>query len=178
VIDSIHRFRRPGLQERVHYDEDGRLKLSPRTEYVIHLYHYAQPDRVFAEGDVLWFRSTSSWIQFVSNERLAIDSPYDRKTFRFRTGSPSDRVFDRISVVRSDKKRREFWEFDLEVTIRDDRFRLVCFALLVGIALWIPQLVTMLRNEHLEPKWLWASVSLACYLVVGLVGAFGLKKIV
>lgn len=79
----------------LHLDNEGTaliykncgFDLSPRQKYEIRIYHY-NPERV-AGISLLRFSSASTEITFITNPLLTIDSPYDLKKVRFKTGEPN-----------------------------------------------------------------------------------------
>ena len=155
----------------------GRYELAPSTEYELSIYHYYPKS-----GPVevrLTLATSSPWLTFTTNPRLMLDSRYDLKRVRIKTGNPSSKEPAVLTILRgvtgSDTSELEF---DLLLTVRSNFWRTLGYGFILGVLLGGPQIVAAFSNPAL-PKgsvYLISVLSGVVGLATGIFAAFGLKR--
>ena len=143
-------------------------------------------------GDVDWLiaENNDKNVVFLSTSRLAIDSPYDEKTLRFRTVFSSttqhalisfQRISKEESLQREDSKKPPkladaVWQFEMPFVISPRRSTLIWQGAVVGALLAAQGLVPIWSNAQIIDKALPSVIAVAIGLLTGLVASFGLRK--
>jgi hypothetical protein len=160
--------------------ENGRLVLNPQSDYEIRVYHY-YPNSAPTQSMHLVVESTSPLIRFSTPTKVPIDSPYDLKRFRFRTGGAVSEEFPVISVCSQHAGATATVAFgvDLLAIIRGQWQRFAWYGLSIGILIGLSPAVAAVANSALSDtqKVLITVLSLVAGIVAGEVAAFGLKKL-
>lgn len=155
----------------------GKYDLRPGREYEVDLYHFYPKDSVLT--DCLTLTTTSQWLTFTRNPTLQLDSRYDLKHTRFKTGKPTSGEDIWLSVTRNTKEAgMPQVEFDLIGHVGGNRWQTLAYGLVLGCLLAGPQIITTLTNPNLPPDKT-VSICIACGLIgllTGVLAAFGLKK--
>lgn len=156
---------------------DSRFLLRANREYAVRLYHF-HPDR----GDpstLLRLDATQQSLVFTSNPEVTLDSRYDLKQVRFRTGLPAARELELITIRRKSTSEAD-WdsEFEIPVHIRGTFWRRFGIAVLIGIFLSAPQIVQTYNDGDLsdESRLMMVIVFAVSGLAAGIVAAFALRR--
>jgi hypothetical protein len=156
--------------------KEGRYELSAGSEYELRVYHYYPKNPPHTTR--LTFTTTTQWITFTTNPVLDVDSRYDLKRARFRTGKPANREPAIVSVLRGVGSETPNLDFDLLFLIRGVFWQTIGYGVILGLLLAGPQVVAALSNASLPAN----NVVLICAtsgvigLATGLFAAFGLKR--
>lgn len=154
--------------------------LEPDKQYELSIYHY-HPS-LTPSGVWLRLDSENRWVTNMSNPLLSIDSRYDQKRVRFRSGRPWQDEEARVSIYRvQDADPRETIgspEFDLSLSIRSSRWPLYGYVLLLAALLATPQIIQgWLETDYTQlTKIVVTVVALVFGLAVGIAGVFGLQR--
>jgi len=155
----------------------GRYEFDPGHEYEFTLYHFYPKD--VPPRSRVTLVTTSECLAFTTNPELQLDSRYDLKRARFKTGKPTKDADAWISVTRNRKDSQlPYVDFDLLVRVRGVFWQTLAYGVILGLLLAGPQIVAALANPNLPPS----SIVLVCStsgilgLVTGVFAAFGLKK--
>ena len=155
----------------------GRYELASGTEYELRIYHYSPGSGPL--NTRLTLATSSPWLVFTTNPLLMLDSRYDLKRLRIKTGKPSSKEPAILSVLRSESgTETPELQFDLPVAVRSNFWWTLVYGVVLGLLLAAPQIVAALYNPLLPKKnvWLISATSGAVGLVTGIFAAFGLKK--
>jgi len=151
--------------------KDNTLELRPNRDYDLRLYHYhpsqGNPD------STLGATVSGTSVSFAMTPELVLDSPYDVKRFRFRTGSPTsgDRgVFTLRQKRESDDEWQ--WDFDLPFHLKRAFTRRVGLAVLIAVFLAIPPITSAFSSN---PR-IVIPASAIFGLAAGLSAAFGIQR--
>ena len=127
---------------------EGRYELVPDKEFDIEIYHFHP--REAPPGSVISLTATSSWLTFETNPELSVDSRYDLKRVRFKTGTPTTDQVALLSVQRGVDAKSLQLEFDLPVTVRGSLARTFVNGFFLGVFLMFPQLTAIYLNGSLS----------------------------
>lgn len=156
--------------------QDGVYELAPGREYEFRIYHF-HPTTV-APGTRLRLDTSSQWLAFTTNPVLIVDSRYDLKRVRLKTGKPSTRETAVLAILRNGVNGNANLEFDLPLQIRGTFWNTLGYGILLGTLLAGPQIVAALSNPNL-PAHNVAVISIVSGILglgAGVLAAFGLKK--
>jgi hypothetical protein len=162
--------------------EDEKLisyEIAAGKEYELRLYHYHPEKSPTKEG--LVFRSAREGIDFLTNPRMVVDSPYDLKRLRFVVDPAFTRNAVSLSVDRiPDVSKEEFgrWEFDVLLRILRPRMAKIFAGFGIGIVLAGPQVVSAWLSPTLGDtnRWIVSGIAMFSGLTVGLFAVFRIKK--
>lgn len=159
--------------------EQGSYQLEPSTEYEVRIYHF-HPTGGKRKG-FLQLKTKSASVAFTTNPLLSIDSRYDMKKVRFRTGSPATAEQGLISIYRCNgdaDDKLNMLDFDLQLRTAGTWGRTLILSIVIGILLAAPHITAALCNNQLS-----GGVKTAVVLVAGIAGisaailaTFNLKK--
>jgi len=157
----------------------GVFALDPGRHYECRIYHF-QP-RAAAEGTGLKLMSSDeSLARFTTNTFLSIDSRYDLKRARLRTGRPARGEETVISVhrVESDQGSFGIWDFDLPLRVSGTFWQTLVYGIVLGALLASPEVVGALSNPSLssENQTVIVIVASVAGLFAGVLAAFGLRR--
>jgi hypothetical protein len=149
-------------------DQNGFYKLSPGREYELRI----------PKGDRLYLEKSSPWLTFVTNPSVVLDSRYDLKRVRFKTGRPSAKEVAVLTIQRGNTSGPSGLEFDLPLEIRGTFWSTLGYGIALGALLAAPQIIAAFSNPNLPSNSLTviSIASLLFGLCAGIMGAFGLKK--
>lgn len=159
--------------------EDGYYELNPGKEYEARIYHF-HPEKV-PEGTRLSLGTSSQWLTFTTNPELILDSRYDLKRVRLKTGRPSETENAILRILRAnDVSRNEpgNWEFDVLLRIKGSFRRTLAYAIGLAVLIATPQIIAVFSNPDLptESRIVISIASAIMGLGAGILVAFGLKK--
>jgi hypothetical protein len=156
--------------------QDGVYDLAPGREYELRIYHF-HPATV-PTGARLRLDTSSQWLAFTTNPLLIMDSRYDLKRVRLKTGRPSTRQTAILTILRNGVNGNANLEFDLPLQIRGTFWGTLGYGILLGALLAGPQIVAALSNPNLPAQNV-AVISIVSGILglgAGILAAFGLKK--
>lgn len=156
--------------------QGGVYELAPSQEYELRIYHF-HPANV-PVGPRLRLDTSSRWLTFTTNPLLILDSRYDLKRVRLKTGRPTARETAVLTILRDGTIGEANLEFDLPLQIRGTFWSTLGYGTLLGILLAAPQVVAAFSNPTLPLRnaTVISIVSGILGLGAGIVAAFGLKK--
>jgi hypothetical protein len=170
---------------------DGAYVLTAESSYEIRLVQFSpRPDRDSGpEAGWIVAESEDNNISFITNKKLAVDSPYDEKFVRFRTSTVFQEVDSLISIFRqnsgsvsktvapsADKGSAPVWEFDLLFTIRPRHLALIAQGALVGVLIALQGLVVIWSNERIAEKIVPAVLVLLAGVLTGVAASYKLRR--
>ncbi len=156
--------------------QDNVYELAPSREYELRIYHF-HPATV-PVGARLRLDTSSRWLTFTTNPLLIMDSRYDLKRVRLKTGAPSTRETAVLTILRNGANGNANLEFDLPLEVRGTFWTTLGYGILLGALLAGPQIVAALSNPNLPAQnvAVISIVSGVLGLGAGILAAFGLKK--
>src|SRR5580704_3964379 len=154
----------------------GRYDFQPGREYELSLYHFYPKNVPLRAGVTL--TTTSEWLAFTTNPELQLDSRYDLKRVRFKTGKPAKEEDAWISVTRKSKDSQlPYVDFDLLGCVSGVFWQTLGYGIILGLLVAGPQIIAALSNPNLPAS----NIVLVCTtsgilgLATGIFAAFGLK---
>jgi len=155
----------------------GRYELASGTEYELRIYHYSPGSSPLDTR--LTLATSSPWLMFTTNPLLMLDSRYDLKRVRIKTGKPSSTEPAILCVLRSEgATQTPELQFDLPVAVRSNFGWTLLYGAVLGVLLAGPQIIAAFSNPTL-PRMNAYFISLmsgVLGLFAGIFAAFGLKK--
>lgn len=161
--------------------KDGRYELNSGREYEVRIYHFS-PEKV-PEGTRLSLATSSQWLTFTTSPELILDSRYDLKRVRLKTGRPLETENAVLTIRRADnisESELGNWEFDMLLRIKGSFRRTLVYGIILGALISGPSIITALSNPGLGAgSKIGISIASAIMgLAAGILVAFGLKKAV
>lgn len=156
--------------------ESARYEVKSSREYEFRLYHFYPKDLPLKT--VLSLTTTGQMLSFTTNPVMHMDSRYDLKRVRFKTGKSSNDETAIISVVRDvGRDQPPNLDFDLSFLVHGTFWRTVGYGIGLGALLAATQLVGTLSNPSLPATSVVPVVLLTILIGVatGICAAFGLK---
>jgi len=157
--------------------KEGRYELASGTEYELRIYHYSPGGGPL--NTRLTLATSSPWLMFTTNPLLVLDSRYDLKRVRIKTGKPSSKEPAILSVLRSESgTETPELQFDLQVAVRSNFAWTLLYGVVLGVLLGGPQIVAAFSNPALPRTnaYFISVMSGVSGLFAGIFAAFGLKK--
>ena len=121
-------------------------------------------------------------ISFISNKNLAIDSRYDEKILRVRTGNITSKTDSMISLFRctpsdcAPKIEDSILDFDLRFHIEPRLWNVIWQGVLIGLLVACQGLVPIFSNTAITEKLVPSILVISLGLLTGIAASFGLKK--
>lgn len=178
AVDGLY-MNTDGSSERQLMSE-GRFTLRADKEYELRLLHWhpeADSRPSLDRGTKMVVGIESPQLRSITSPQLPIDSPYDVKAYRVRTGSATKEEFSSF-VIRVDgedgKPANDQPELFLPVQIRPSYLKVLAVTTSLAILLWLQQLVPLILKGPVDRLTALATFllsALAAFVVV-----FGLKK--
>lgn len=167
--------------------DGGAYHIKANTSYEVRIVQFSpgETNEVIAVKEISWLLADcdTQAISFITNKRLAVDSGYDVKILRFRTGSTAIRLDSTISVFRHVRVQSypatedAIWDFDIQLRIAPRRWTAIWQGLLLGVFIASQGLASILANPQITEK-LWVSaVVLVLGFATGLMASFGVRKL-
>jgi len=159
--------------------KDGYYELNSGGEYEARIYHF-HPKKA-SEGTRLSLATSSQWLTFTTNPELILDSRYDLKRVRLKTGRPLEPENAVLAIRRvDDTSESELgnWEFDMLLRIKGGFRRSLVYGIGLGVLIAAPQIIAAFSNPAL-PMGSRTAICIASAIMglgVGILVAFGLKK--
>lgn len=158
---------------------DNRYELASAREHEIQIYHF-HPKNV-PQGTRLHLSTSSQWLTFTTNPLLILDSRYDLKRVRLKTGEPSKAEDTILTILRTDDasgSESGNWEFDLRLRIKGIFLRTLGYGVFLGVLLATPPITAAFSNPNLPlvNASIISVLSLITSLIAGVFVAFGLRK--
>ena len=159
--------------------KDGKYVIKHRCEYEIQIYHY-HPNKIPQNAGII-LTSASQMLKFMENPLLILDSRYDLKRVHFKTGEPLGSEYVTLSILRTDDVKIDksgYWEFDILLRIKGTFWKTLGYGIIIGILLAAPQISITLSNPTLKYQSIISIIQGLASLIVGILVAFGQKKLV
>jgi hypothetical protein len=153
------------------------FKLRPGRDYNMRLYHY-HPIAGDPDAEV-GLTASGAPITFTMTPEALLDSRYDLKQIRFRTGSPVPAERGVLTLRRRHRGEEDWqWDIDIGVSVRGAVLRQLLFGLIVAVFLAVTPIVTAYSNSKLSSadQLIIALAGGASSLLAGLTAAFGLRR--
>jgi hypothetical protein len=153
------------------------FKLRPARDYDLRLYHFHP-----SEGDpdsLVSVTASGAPVSFSMTPELLLDSRYDLKRIRFRTGSPVPGERGVLTLRRRRRSEAEWeWEFDVPLAVRGAFARQLGFGLLIAVFLAVTPIIAAYSNPNLSDRnqRIIAVVAAISSLLAGISAAFGLRR--
>lgn len=147
--------------------DDGIYQFESGGLYEIRLVHFSPIRLAFParpqnkDMDWLVIDSDEKALTIVGTNTAAVDSDYDRKSFRVRAATTSVPLDARLSFSRrgpNTSKEEATWDFDLQAQVQRQTGRLIRVGLLIGLPVALQGLVLTLSNDKITDKF-WVSVA-------------------
>jgi hypothetical protein len=159
---------------------NGQFELRADKEYELRLLHWhpeADSRAAVSSGTKMIVTVQSPQIRSITSPRLPIDSPYDVKAYRVRTGASTKEEFSSFVVkIEGDdgKPVNDQPEIFLPVRIQPSYLRVVFLITFLAILLSLQQLVPLLIKDEFD--WATALATFTLAFLAASVAVFGLKK--
>lgn len=159
--------------------KDGYYDLNSGREYEVRIYHF-HPKKA-PEGTRLSLATSTQWLTFTTNPELILDSRYDLKRVRLKTGRPLETENAVLTIRRADnisESELGNWEFDMLLRIKGSFRRIMVYGIILGALIAGPSIIATLSNPGLGAgSKIGISIASAIMgLCAGILVAFGLKK--
>lgn len=157
----------------------GVYHMKPSREYEVRIYHFLPKT---AQRTVsLRIGISRPSISFTTNCIQTIDSEYDMKRVRFKTGRPVLSEKSVLSVFRTngnDSNKIETMDFDIQLQTSGTWILKLVIGIVIGILLAAPHATAALGNNQLSDKMkgIIVLVSVITGVFAGVIATFGLKK--
>lgn len=161
--------------EEVHVMQNGAYNLKPSCEYELRIYHYLPTSSTHTTYLHLLVGKPS--VEFVTSPTQAIDSRYDMKRIRFRTGRPVWRENVVCSLHRADSPKLtppSVLDFDVRMSIAGTYATLLFWGILVGLLLAAPHVINTGSGTGSAKVFL-CSVYVIVGIITGVLAAFKLR---
>jgi hypothetical protein len=153
------------------------FNVRPGRDYDLRLYHY-HPTEGDPDAEV-GLTAMGAPVAFTMTPEALLDSRYDLKRIRFRTGSPVPAQRGVLTLRRRRLGSDAWeWDFDIGVRVRAAVLRQLFFGLVVAAFLAVTPIVAAYSNPKLSSReqLIIAVVGGASSLLAGITAAFGLRR--
>ncbi len=178
AIEGLYACTRPRVERQSM--SEGHFNLRADREYELRVLHW-HPDAdslpSLIRGTTMTAAVESPQLRPITSPRLAIDSPYDVKAYRVRTGASTKEEFASfvVKIEGADgKPMADQPEIFLPVRIRPSYFRIGSLTVVLAGLLWLQQLVPLLSKGPVDKLVAW--VTLLVSAIAAFVVVFGIKK--
>jgi len=164
----------------------GVYQLTADRSYDVVIIQYApgETNEALAVRNTCWLLADSDnqALSFTTTKKLTVDSGYDEKILRVRTGAVVTRLDSMISLFHlvgetADPKTADAtWDFDIRVKIVPNAWAALWKGLLLGGFLALQGLVLCFANPQIQYKTSVSVLVVIAGLLAGLVASFGLRK--
>lgn len=159
--------------------KSGSYYLKPSQEYEVRIYHFLP--KIAKKTVSLRLSISRPSITFTSNCVQAIDSEYDMKRIRFKTGRPVLLEKSVLSVFRTNgdaSKEIETLDFTIQLQTAGTWILKLILGIAIGMLLAAPHITAGLGNNQLSNKMkgIIVLVSVIACVFAGIFATFGLKK--
>lgn len=159
---------------------NGEFTLRADKEYELRLLHWhpeADSRPPLSRGSKMVVSVESPQLRSITSPQLPLDSPYDVKAYKVRTGQSTKEEFSSFVVRIVDEDGEPVGdqpELFLPARIQPSYVRVVVVVTALAALLWLQQLVPLLIKGTQD--WATAAATLALAILAAFVVVFGLKK--
>jgi hypothetical protein len=159
---------------------EGHFTLRADKEYELRVLHWhpeADLRPALTRGTNMTVNVESPQLRPVTSPRLPVDSPYDVKAYRVRSGASTKEEFGSFVVKiegEDGKPVSDQPEIFLPVRVRPSYVKIVALTVLLAALLWLQQLVPLLSKGPVDK--LMAGVTFLIATIAAFVVVFGIKK--
>ncbi len=161
--------------EEVHVMQNGTYNLKPSCEYELCIYHYLPTSSTHTTYLHLLVGKPS--VEFLTSPTQAIDSRYDMKRIRFRTGCPVWPENVVCSLHKADSPMLtppSVFDFDVRMSIAGTYCKLLFWGICVGFLLATPHIINTISGTGSAKVFL-CSVYVIVGIITGVLAAFKLR---